>query len=171
MQRSRSHPRHRVLRQTGGKMLYFPSKLKCQLILMWKWRLSSTQHSDTQTRARKQHLRPRTQTQIQNLESRPVNYHPPMVSCTQVTEGCECVCVRGKLWSSPASRPICHMKVIPETRCNCGVCIRRRRAKRSCACVCTRLWSYFSACVCWRVTFLSWPQSFFSSSGVALVCL
>ena len=25
-----------VLRQTGSKMLYFPSKLKCQLILMWK---------------------------------------------------------------------------------------------------------------------------------------
>lgn len=48
-QRSHSHPHHQILRQTGGKMLYFPSKLKCQLILMWKWRLSDTQHEDTQT--------------------------------------------------------------------------------------------------------------------------
>lgn len=35
-QRSHSHPRRPILRQTGAKMLYFPSKLKCQLILMWK---------------------------------------------------------------------------------------------------------------------------------------
>lgn len=38
-----------VLRQTASKMLYFPSKLNCQLILMGKWRLSATQAADTQT--------------------------------------------------------------------------------------------------------------------------
>lgn len=34
--RSHTRRRHPILRQTGSKMLYFPSKLKCQLILMWK---------------------------------------------------------------------------------------------------------------------------------------
>lgn len=37
-----------MLRQTASKMLYFPSKLNCQLILMWKWRLSAMQDADTQ---------------------------------------------------------------------------------------------------------------------------
>lgn len=48
-QRSHRQPHHPILSQTGGKMLYFPSKLKCQLILMWKRRVPSTQCTDTQT--------------------------------------------------------------------------------------------------------------------------
>lgn len=48
-QRSHSQPHHLILSQTGGKMLYFPSKLKCHLILMWKRRVPSAQCTDTQT--------------------------------------------------------------------------------------------------------------------------
>lgn len=47
-QRSHSLTRHPILSQTGGKMLYFPSKLKCQLILMWKRRGPNTQCRNTQ---------------------------------------------------------------------------------------------------------------------------
>lgn len=135
-QRSHSQSCHSVLRQTGGKMLYFPSKLKCQLTLMWKWRLSGAQHADTQIR--KQHLPSCAQTQIQNLESWLVNYSPPMVSCTQVTKecacGCVCMCVCMRLCKalirpSVTAHSICHMKVISEWRCNCGVLYNKKEAK------------------------------------------
>lgn len=108
-QRSHSLTRHPILSQTGGKMLYFPSKLKCQLILMWKRRGPNTQCMSTQAAF----TLTDTSFGISNV-ALPSRYRL-MESCTRVTEGCA-----SPIRPTVASHPICLMKAISKLRCSCG---------------------------------------------------
>lgn len=76
----------------------------------------------THKHIRKQLLRPNTLTQMQNFESRLVNYWQPNVACTQVTKRSVryecvlcfvpvCLCI-ALIKPSDTSLPISHMKVI-----------------------------------------------------------
>lgn len=136
-----SQPCLPVLGQTGGKMLYFLSKLKCQLILMWKWRLSGPQHADTQTAFMLAHAatKPASRASSGHLLSADGVVH------TRVTEGC--ARLRMFAWKalirpSVTCLPACHMKVISEWRCNCGVLYYKKGTNvpvpcvQVCPCVC-----------------------------------
>lgn len=115
-QRSYSQPRHPILSQTGGKMLYFPSKLKCQLILMWK--AKSARHT----------MREHTQTAF-TLAGASAEFQmspgPAAIgwwSCGGVGKrggGGSQRDVRASLIRpNVAFHPSCHMKVISKLRCS-----------------------------------------------------
>lgn len=99
-------------------MLYFPSKLKCQLILMWKRKVPNTQCTDTQTAF----TLPDTSLVISNpaLPSR----YQLMESCAQVMEGCVSL-IRPNVMSNS----ICLVKAISKFRCSCGLLLSKEAKK------------------------------------------
>lgn len=108
-QRSHSQPCHPILSQTGGKMLYFPSKLKCQLILMWKRRVPGTQCTDTQTAIAL------TDTGLE-FQIAP---GPAAISWWSHAHGSVREVRVGLIAPNVTSHPICQMKVISKLRCSC----------------------------------------------------
>lgn len=136
-----------VLRQTASKMLYFPSKLNCQLILMWKWRLSATQDAYTQTHRQTAFTPKHTDTNAEfrispaQLLAAECGMHPGHKEvCAIWVCVVFCVCVRvclciALIKPGDTSPPISHMKVISEWRCCCGTLLNNT-SQKNCLCVC-----------------------------------
>lgn len=109
-QRSHSQPCHPILSQSG-KMLYFPSKLKCQLILMWRWRVPGTQCTNTQTAFAL------TDTSLE-FQIAP---DPAAISWWSHAHGSLREVRAGLIGPSVTAHPICHMEVISKLRCSRGM--------------------------------------------------
>lgn len=109
-QRSHSQPRHPILSQTGSKMLYFPSKLKCQLILMWRRRVPGTQCTNTQTAF----ALTDTSLEIQIAPG------PAAISWWSHAHGSLRELRAILIGPNVTAHPICHMEVISKLRCSRG---------------------------------------------------